>query len=64
MGGIGGAVEQADAADEARSTCRCARFAREASLSRASQLIRGVRRTLGREAVHGVDGHRPIDGRA
>jgi hypothetical protein len=37
----GGAAEQADAADGARS-CWCARFARESSLMRAPQLIRGV----------------------
>jgi hypothetical protein len=43
------AAEQADAADEARLTCRCARFAREALFSRASQLIRGVGHLMTRE---------------
>jgi len=43
---IGGRVQQADAADGARRF-GAARFARQSSLMRAPQLIRGVRRTLG-----------------
>jgi hypothetical protein len=50
---IGGRVQQADAADGARRF-GVARFARQSSLMRAPQLIRGVRRTEEAGSVPGL----------
>jgi len=49
IGVSGGVVQQADAADGARRL-GVARFARQSSLMRAPQLIRGVVRTPGGDA--------------